>query len=72
MKIDVFTPEGRIVEPPAGATPVHFAYAVHTDIGHACVGARVDRRLPAVAAAYAAVKPLKSLPHRVLARMPRG
>ncbi|MBI6547684.1 bifunctional GTP diphosphokinase/guanosine-3',5'-bis pyrophosphate 3'-pyrophosphohydrolase [Xenorhabdus lircayensis] len=42
-EIYVFTPEGRIVELPAGATPVDFAYAVHTDIGHACVGARVDR-----------------------------
>ncbi|BAN95375.1 guanosine-3',5'-bis(diphosphate) 3'-pyrophosphohydrolase [Plautia stali symbiont] len=41
-EIYVFTPEGRIVELPAGATPVDFAYAVHTDIGHACVGARVD------------------------------
>ncbi|MFP1787171.1 bifunctional GTP diphosphokinase/guanosine-3',5'-bis pyrophosphate 3'-pyrophosphohydrolase [Lonsdalea quercina] len=40
----VFTPEGRIVELPSGATPVDFAYAVHTDIGHACVGARVDRQ----------------------------
>ncbi|MBG6242838.1 MAG: guanosine-3',5'-bis(diphosphate) 3'-diphosphatase [Candidatus Symbiopectobacterium sp. Dall1.0] len=40
----VFTPEGRIIELPAGATPVDFAYAVHTDIGHACVGARVDRQ----------------------------
>ncbi len=43
-EIYVFTPEGRIVELPAGATPVDFAYAVHTDIGHACVGARVDRQ----------------------------
>ncbi|MBD2809601.1 bifunctional GTP diphosphokinase/guanosine-3',5'-bis pyrophosphate 3'-pyrophosphohydrolase [Xenorhabdus sp. Vera] len=42
-EIYVFTPEGRIVELPAGASPVDFAYAVHTDIGHACVGARVDR-----------------------------
>ncbi len=42
-EIYVFTPEGRIVELPAGATPVDFAYAVHTDIGHGCVGARVDR-----------------------------
>ncbi|MEH0832948.1 bifunctional GTP diphosphokinase/guanosine-3',5'-bis pyrophosphate 3'-pyrophosphohydrolase [Pectobacterium cacticida] len=40
----VFTPEGRIVELPAGATAVDFAYAVHTDIGHACVGARVDHQ----------------------------
>ncbi|MGL9774629.1 MAG: bifunctional GTP diphosphokinase/guanosine-3',5'-bis pyrophosphate 3'-pyrophosphohydrolase [Sodalis sp. (in: enterobacteria)] len=43
-EIYVFTPEGRIVELPASATPVDFAYAVHTDIGHACVGARVDRQ----------------------------
>ncbi|MGK2946362.1 MAG: bifunctional GTP diphosphokinase/guanosine-3',5'-bis pyrophosphate 3'-pyrophosphohydrolase [Candidatus Malihini olakiniferum] len=41
----VFTPEGRIIELPTGATPVDFAYAVHTDIGHTCVGARVDRQL---------------------------
>ena len=34
---------GRIMELPAGATPVDFAYTVHTDIGHACVGSRVDR-----------------------------
>lgn len=43
-EIYVFTPEGRIVELPSGATPVDFAYAVHTDIGHSCVGARVDRQ----------------------------
>ncbi|MGL4861327.1 MAG: bifunctional GTP diphosphokinase/guanosine-3',5'-bis pyrophosphate 3'-pyrophosphohydrolase, partial [Enterobacteriaceae bacterium] len=43
-EIYVFTPEGRIVELPAGATPVDFAYAVHTDIGNTCVGARVDRQ----------------------------
>ncbi|NIG88737.1 MAG: TGS domain-containing protein, partial [Serratia symbiotica] len=43
-EIYVFTPEGRIVELPAGATPVDFAFSVHTDIGYACVGARVDRQ----------------------------
>ncbi|WP_115716971.1 bifunctional GTP diphosphokinase/guanosine-3',5'-bis pyrophosphate 3'-pyrophosphohydrolase [Gallaecimonas mangrovi] len=43
-EIYVFTPEGRILELPAGATPVDFAYAVHTDVGHSCVGARVDRQ----------------------------
>ncbi|WP_341261602.1 bifunctional GTP diphosphokinase/guanosine-3',5'-bis pyrophosphate 3'-pyrophosphohydrolase [Morganella morganii] len=43
-EIYVFTPEGRIVELPTGATLVDFAYAVHTDIGHSCVGARVDRQ----------------------------
>lgn len=43
-EIYVFTPEGRIHELPAGATAVDFAYAVHTDIGNNCVGARVDRQ----------------------------
>ncbi|KEY91285.1 guanosine-3',5'-bis(diphosphate) 3'-pyrophosphohydrolase [Candidatus Photodesmus blepharus] len=42
-EIYVFTPKGLIVELPAGATAVDFAYAVHTDIGNMCVGARVDR-----------------------------
>lgn len=41
-EIYVFTPEGRIFELPIGATPVDFAYAVHSDIGQRCVGARVD------------------------------
>ena len=40
----VFSPKGKIVELPIGATAVDFAYAVHTDIGNRCVGARVDRR----------------------------
>ncbi|CZF82856.1 bifunctional GTP diphosphokinase/guanosine-3',5'-bis pyrophosphate 3'-pyrophosphohydrolase [Grimontia marina] len=40
----VFTPKGRIVELPVGATAVDFAYAVHTDVGNSCVGARVNRQ----------------------------
>lgn len=43
-EIYVFTPEGRIIELPMGATPVDFAYAVHTDVGRSCVGAKVDRK----------------------------
>lgn len=43
-EIYVFTPKGRIVELPEGATAVDFAYAVHTDIGHHCIGAIVDRK----------------------------
>ncbi|UAA38383.1 bifunctional GTP diphosphokinase/guanosine-3',5'-bis pyrophosphate 3'-pyrophosphohydrolase [Paraneptunicella aestuarii] len=42
-EIYVFTPEGKIIELPMGATPVDFAYAVHTDVGNSCVGVRVDR-----------------------------
>ncbi|NQZ11457.1 MAG: bifunctional GTP diphosphokinase/guanosine-3',5'-bis pyrophosphate 3'-pyrophosphohydrolase [Algicola sp.] len=43
-EIYVFTPDGRIIELPMGATPVDFAYAVHTDVGSSCVGAKVDRK----------------------------
>ncbi len=42
-EIYVFTPIGRIVELPTGATAIDFAYAVHSDIGQTCIGARVDR-----------------------------
>lgn len=42
-EIYVFTPEGKIFELPIGATAVDFAYAVHSDIGQHCIGARVDR-----------------------------
>lgn len=41
----VFTPKGNIFSLPQGATPVDFAYMVHTDIGNACVGCKIDRRL---------------------------
>ncbi len=40
--IYVFTPQGRVIDLPKGATPVDFAYHVHTDLGHRCRGARVD------------------------------
>ncbi len=43
-EIYVFTPEGSILELPAGSTPVDFAYAIHTDIGQKCIGARVDHQ----------------------------
>jgi GTP pyrophosphokinase len=38
----VFTPQGRVIDLPAGSTPVDFAYHVHTDLGHRCRGAKVD------------------------------
>ncbi|MCO4823774.1 MAG: bifunctional (p)ppGpp synthetase/guanosine-3',5'-bis(diphosphate) 3'-pyrophosphohydrolase [Amylibacter sp.] len=42
-----FTPKGEVVQLPRGATPIDFAYAIHTRIGSACVGAKVDgRRVP--------------------------
>lgn len=44
-EIYVFTPKGRIIQLPASATPVDFAYAVHSQVGSSCVAAKVDRRL---------------------------
>lgn len=43
-EIYVFTPDGRIIELPMGATAVDFAYMVHTDVGNSCVGAKVNRK----------------------------
>ncbi len=50
-EVYVFTPKGEILVLPRGATPIDFAYAVHSDVGNTCVACRIDRRLA----------PLKSL-----------
>src|ERR687885_1781914 len=44
-QVYVFTPKGEIKELPTGATPLDFAYRIHTDVGHKCVGAKVNGRL---------------------------
>jgi (p)ppGpp synthase/HD superfamily hydrolase len=44
-EVYVFTPKGRIIQLPNGATPVDFAYMVHTDIGNTCIGCRINGRL---------------------------
>ncbi len=52
LKLDLYadevfclTPKGTVITLPAGATPVDFAYRIHTDVGHSCIGAKVDGRL---------------------------
>ncbi len=44
-QVFVFTPRGDVKDLPAGATPLDFAYRIHTDVGHACIGAKVNNRL---------------------------
>ncbi|MGH2354776.1 MAG: RelA/SpoT family protein, partial [Chloroflexota bacterium] len=44
-QVFVFTPKGEVKDLPAGATPLDFAYRIHTDVGHRCIGARVNGRL---------------------------
>jgi GTP diphosphokinase / guanosine-3',5'-bis(diphosphate) 3'-diphosphatase len=44
-EVFVFSPKGKVVTLPAGATPIDFAYTIHTDIGHRCIGARINGRL---------------------------
>ncbi|MGD0959285.1 MAG: bifunctional (p)ppGpp synthetase/guanosine-3',5'-bis(diphosphate) 3'-pyrophosphohydrolase [Methylomonas sp.] len=45
QEVFVFTPKGKIIKLPRGATIVDFAYMVHTDVGNACISARIDRKL---------------------------
>jgi guanosine-3',5'-bis(diphosphate) 3'-pyrophosphohydrolase len=44
-EVFVFTPKGKVITLPVGATPVDFAYSIHTEVGHRCIGARVNGRL---------------------------
>jgi GTP diphosphokinase / guanosine-3',5'-bis(diphosphate) 3'-diphosphatase len=47
-QVFVYTPKGEVKDLPVGATPVDFAYRIHTDVGHRCIGARVNGRLVAL------------------------
>jgi guanosine-3',5'-bis(diphosphate) 3'-pyrophosphohydrolase len=47
-EVYVFTPKGDVLNLPAGSTPVDFAYRIHTEVGHRCIGARVNSRMVAL------------------------
>ena len=47
-QVFVYTPDGDVIELPMGSTPLDFAYRIHTDIGHSCVGAKVNGKLVAL------------------------
>jgi len=44
-EVYTFTPKGKVVVVPADATPIDFAYTIHTEVGHTCVGAKVNGRM---------------------------
>ncbi|MFI5258955.1 MAG: RelA/SpoT family protein [Candidatus Limnocylindrales bacterium] len=44
-QVFVFTPKGEVKDLPSGATPLDFAYRIHTDVGHRCIGAKINNRL---------------------------
>ena len=44
-RVYVFTPKGEVIDLPAGSTPLDFAYYIHSQVGHRCVGAKIDGRI---------------------------
>ena len=44
-EVYVFTPKGEVKSFPRGATPIDFAYSIHTDVGNQCIGAKINRNI---------------------------
>jgi GTP pyrophosphokinase len=67
----VMTPQGKVVDLPAGSTPVDFAYALHTDLGHHCRGAKVDGHMVPLDRPLSNGQRVNSAISRATARAPR-
>jgi GTP pyrophosphokinase len=66
-RVYALTPKGQVVDLPPGATPLDFAYHVHTDLGHRCRGARVNGRIVPLTRALANGEVVEILTHKVAA-----
>jgi GTP diphosphokinase / guanosine-3',5'-bis(diphosphate) 3'-diphosphatase len=69
-EVFVFTPQGEVVSLQLGATPIDFAYSIHTEVGHACIGARVNRRLVPLNSALASGDTVEIFTSKVDAKGP--
>jgi GTP pyrophosphokinase len=63
-RIYVLSPQGHIIDLPAGATPLDFAYAIHTEVGHRCRGAKVDGAMVSLTTPLASGQPVEILTAR--------
>jgi GTP pyrophosphokinase len=64
-EVFVFTPKGKIITLPVGATPIDFAYAIHTEVGHKCIGSRVNGRLVPLETRCRAATPIEIFTSKV-------
>jgi GTP diphosphokinase / guanosine-3',5'-bis(diphosphate) 3'-diphosphatase len=71
-EVYTFTPMGEIMVLPRGATPIDFAYAVHSDVGNRCVAAKIDRELARCPCACRAGRRSRSSPRRARGRTRPG
>ena len=63
-EVYVFTPKGEIIELPIGATPIDLAYSIHTDIGNACVAAKIDRQFAPLSSTLGSGQTVEVITHQ--------
>lgn len=70
--IYVLTPQGKVLDLPAGSTPIDFAYLLHTELGHRCRGAKVDGVMVPLIPNFRAAKQLRLLRPKSVLRAETG